>query len=143
MNWSGRRLLVNFVTNADARGRGGGMPAERPDRGFQPPTDIYETADAIVVRVEIAGMDAELINLSIDEGSGRLTIAGRREDPAGEQPRRYFNVEIECGDFARVVQLPRPVVVEQAEASYDRGFLVVRLPIRPQGPGESRNVPIR
>jgi len=142
MNWSGRRLLVNFVTNADPRARGGMQP-ERSEQGFQPPTDIYETADAIVVRVEIAGMAAEQISLSIDEGSGRLTIAGSREDPAGEQPRRYFNVEIECGEFLRVVQLPRPVVVEGTEATYDRGFLVVRLPIRPSGPAEPRNVPIR
>ena len=134
---------MNFVTNADPRARGGGLQPERSEQGFGPPTDVYETADAVVVRVEIAGIGAEQISLSIDEGSGRLTIAGRREDPAGEQPRRYFNVEIECGEFLRVVQLPRPVVVEAAEATYDRGFLVVRLPIRPPGPGAPRNVPIR
>ncbi len=141
MNWSGRRLLVNFVTATDPRARGGMQP-ERSEQGFQPPTDVYETADAIVVRVEIAGMSTEEINLSLDEGTGRLTIAGCREDPAGERPRRYLNVEIECGQFRRVVQLPRPVLVEATEASYDRGFLVVRLPIRASGPGEPRRVPI-
>ncbi|MGD9497913.1 MAG: Hsp20/alpha crystallin family protein [Armatimonadota bacterium] len=142
MIWSGRRLLVNLVTNADPRGR---VPLrlERSEQGFQPPVDIYETIDAIVVRVEIAGMTAEAINLSLDESTGRLAIWGRREDPATEEPRRYFNVEIECGEFMRVVQLPRPVAVEKAEASYDRGFLVVRLPIRTQRAGQPRTVPIR
>jgi len=142
MDWSGRRLLVNFVTTADPRGRVPMRP-ERPDQGFQPPTDIYETGDAVIVRAEIAGMTAEAIELTLDEGAGRLTISGSRPDPAADTPRRYFNVEIECGEFIRVVQLPRPVVVDAVEASYDRGFLVVRLPIRTQDAGESRSVPIR
>ena len=142
MSWSGRKLLVNFVTNADSRGRGNVMRSRRSEQGFQPPTDIYQTSDAIVVRVEIAGMSAEEINLSLDENSGRLTISGVREDPAGEEPRRYVNVEIECGEFVRTVQLPRPVEPESVEAAYDRGFLVVRLPLRAQSEGQSRNVPI-
>lgn len=118
------------------------MRARRSEKGFAPPTDIYETSEAIVVRVEIAGMSAEEINLALDESTGRLTIAGVRDDPAREEPRRYINVEIECGDFIRVVQLPRPVEAEGTKAAYDRGFLVVRLPKRTDSPGRSRRVPI-
>lgn len=142
MSWSGRKLLVNFVTNSDPRGRGNVIRSRGSEQGFQPPTDIYQTTDAIVVRVEIAGLSAEEINLSLDESSGRLTISGVRNDPAGEEPRRYVNVEIECGEFVRTVQLPRPVDPENAQAGYDRGFLVVRLPLREEGKGPSRNVPI-
>ena len=142
MSWSGRKLLVNFVANADPRGRGNVMRSRGSEQGFQPPTDIYQTSDSIVVRVEIAGMSAEEINLSLDESSGRLTISGTRNDPAGDEPRRYVNVEIDCGEFVRTIQLPRPVDVENAEAGYDRGFLVVRLPLRPQDEARSRNVPI-
>jgi HSP20 family protein len=142
MSWSGRKLLVNFVTNSEPHGRGNVMRSRESEQGFQPPTDIYQTSEHIVVRVEIAGMSAEEINLSLDESSGRLTISGVRNDPAGEEPRRYVNVEIDCGEFMRTVQLPRPVVADEAQADYDRGFLVVRLPLRAQGEGESRNVPI-
>lgn len=142
MSWPGRKLLVNFVSNIDADPRGGVIGSRRGEQGFQPPTDIYETADAIVVRVEIAGMTSEQINLAVDEDTGRLTVSGTREDPAREEPKRYFNVEIECGEFIRVVQLPRPVKVDEAEAEYDRGFLVVRLPIRTEDRGTARSVPI-
>ncbi|MFO8078811.1 MAG: Hsp20/alpha crystallin family protein [Armatimonadota bacterium] len=142
MSWSGRKLLVNFVANADPRGRGSVMRSRGAEQGFQPPTDIYQTSDAIVVRVEIAGMSAEEIGLSLDESSGRLTISGVRDDPAGDEPRRYVNVEIDCGEFARTIQLPRPVDAEAAEAAYDRGFLVIRLPLRAQDEARSRNVPI-
>ncbi len=142
MSWPGRRLLINFVTHLDTPGRAPLRP-EGADQGFQPPTDIYETSDTIVVRVELAGMRPEQITISLDEGSGRLTISGRRDDPALDEPRRYFNVEIECGKFMRIVQLPRPVSLKGADASYDQGFLVVRLPIRSQASGEPRRVPIR
>lgn len=118
------------------------MRSRGAEQGFQPPTDIYQTSDAIVVRVEIAGMSAEEISLSLDESSGRLTISGVRDDPAGDEPRRYVNVEIDCGEFVRTVQLPRPVNAEAAEAGYDRGFLVIRLPLRAQAEAQSRNVPI-
>ena len=142
MSWSGRRLLVNFVANSgDPRGREV-MGARGGEQGVEPPTDIYETSDAIVARVEIAGMSAEEIRLSLDESSGRLTISGNREDPAREEPRRYVNVEIDCGEFMRVVQLPRPVDVSAAQAGYDRGFLVVRLPLRAHEEAQPRNVPI-
>lgn len=142
MSWPGRKLLINFVTHSDPRVRDSLVRSRRSEQGFQPPTDIYETAEAIVVRVEIAGMTAEEINLALDEITGRLTISGVREDPGRAEPRRYINVEIECGDFMRVVQLPRPVLAEETTAEYDRGFLVVRLPRRTEAPSEPRNVPI-
>ncbi len=142
MSWPGRKILVNFVTQADPRLRGAVVRSQRSEPGFQPPTDIYETSDAVVVRVEIAGMTSEKINLSLDEGSGRLTISGVRDDPAREEPRRYVNVEIECGEFVRVVQLPRPVHADEAQATYDSGFLVVRLAKRSEATVETRQVPI-
>jgi HSP20 family protein len=142
MSWPGRKLVVNFVTSKDPRGRGCVMRSRRTEQGFQPPTDIYETSDSIVVRVEISGMTAEEISLALDDSTGRLTISGNRDDPAREEPRRYMNVEIECGEFSRVVQLPRRVKVDETTATYDRGFLVVRLPKRTEAVSEPRNVPI-
>lgn len=133
---------MNFVTNADPRGRGNVIRSRGSQQGFQPPIDVYQTSDAIVVRVEIAGMNAGEIGLSLDESSGRLTISGVRDDPAREEPRRYVNVEIDCGEFMRTIQLPRPVDAAQAQASYDRGFLVVRLPLRAATESQARNVPI-
>ena len=138
--WIGqRRLLVNFVTNADRAD----VPLRRnADQGFQPPP-TSETAEALFVRVEIAGMTPEAIDLTIDEEAGRLTISGNRPDPA----TRHSTALLQRRDRMRRVHqsraASRPVVVDEVEASYDRGFLVVRLPIRAQGTSEPRNVPIR
>lgn len=143
MSWAGRKLLINFVGDLSARARGHPLDRlERAERGFQPATDIYETREALVVRMELAGVDAAQIELWVDETAGRLTVRGRREDPAGAEQRRYYNVEIECGDFVRIVQLPRRIVGEAVEASYDDGFLVVRLPKQQAQPNAPRSVPI-
>jgi len=144
MSWASRKLLINFVSDMSSRTRS--HPLDRlevSERGFQPPTDIYETADEIVVRMELAGIDPADIELWVDEDAGRLTVRGRRDDPAGSEQRRYYNVEIECGPFVRVVQLPRPVAGEAAAASYAEGFLTVRLPKREIQYGSPRNVPIQ
>lgn len=144
MSWAGRKLLINFVGDLSARARGHPLDRlERAERGFQPPTDIYETREALVVRMELAGMDPARIELWVDEAAGRLTVRGHREDPASAEQRRYYNVEIECGDFVRIVQLPRRIVGEAVEASYEDGFLVVRLPKLQAEPHPARNVPIQ
>jgi len=144
MSRASRRLLINFVSDVSARTRS--HPLDRlvvPEHGFQPPTDIYETADEIVVRMELAGMNPANIDLSVDESAGWLTVRGRRDDPAASEERRYYKVEIECGPFKRVIQVPRPVASEAATASYDEGFLTVRLPKRESQHGSPRNVPIQ
>lgn len=138
-----RELLINFVSTFDAPG---GVPMRerrRPtETAFEPPTDIYQTPDAIVVRIEIAGMSAEEIDLSIDEAGGRLMVSGQRFEHARETPRRFYNLEIASGPFLRVVQLPRPIRVEGVAATYENGFLVVSLPLLVEQSGATRNVPI-
>ena len=134
---------MNFVTDMGARARAHPLDRLAPsDQGFEPPTDIYETTDAIVVRMELAGVDPSDIELWVDEDAGHVTVRGRREDPAGPEQRRYYSVEIECGSFVRVIQLPRGVVSEAVAASYGNGFLVVRLPKGRVESSAPRSVPI-
>lgn len=96
---------------------------------WRPPTDVYETADAVIVRVEIAGMDETGFTIVLD---GRnLHIRGSRPDVP--ERRAYHQMEIRFGDFASDVDLPSEVSVEQIEAMYGNGFLHIRLPkARPQ-----------
>ncbi len=139
-----RKLLINFVSGFDGMKRDAGLERQTgPETTFEPPTDIYETSDSIVVRMEIAGMAADAIDLSIDEPRGRLTISGCRVEGGEEARRRYYALEIASGPLTRVVQLARPVVAENAVAAYENGFLVVRLPLRTEEPRQPRSVPIQ
>lgn len=96
---------------------------------WRPPTDVYETEDAIVVRVEVAGMDEAEFTIILDERY--LLIRGVRAESA--ERRAYHQMEIRFGEFATEIELPYTVVADQVEAVYKMGFLRVVLPkARPQ-----------
>jgi len=91
---------------------------------WSPPTDVYETDDAIVVRVEVAGMRDEDFEIEVEDGF--LKISGTRPDVP--ERRAYHQMEIRYGKFSTTVGLPVPVNVEKSEALYDDGFLTINLP---------------
>ncbi|RME44857.1 MAG: Hsp20/alpha crystallin family protein [Chloroflexi bacterium] len=102
-----------------------------------PPTDVYETSDAAVVRVEIAGVKEEDFEISFADNV--LTIAGVRRNRESEQ-RAYQQMEIWSGPFRTQAHIPWRVDVDAVEAHYADGFLVVRLP---KVGRQVRQVPIR
>lgn len=91
---------------------------------WRPATDVYETEDTVVVRVEVAGMREE--DFSIELEGRYLTIRGSRPDQA--ERRAYHQMEIRFGEFSTQVELPVAVESEQVQAIYGNGFLRVTLP---------------
>ena len=91
---------------------------------WRPPTDMYETDDAIVIRVEIAGMREQDFNIALEDRT--LTIRGVRSDPS--ERRAFYQMEIPFGEFSTEVDLPAPTVNEGVEAVYREGFLQITLP---------------
>ncbi len=43
----------------------GSLSLRRPETGFSPPVDVYETETEVVVRMEIAGIDPTTIDIMI------------------------------------------------------------------------------
>jgi len=91
---------------------------------WRPPTDVYETDEAIVVRVEIAGMCED--NFSIELNGRELTIRGFRQD--ADERRAFHQMEIRFGEFALSLELPFYIQTEHIQAVYNNGFLRVVLP---------------
>jgi HSP20 family protein len=92
---------------------------------WRPPTDVYETNDAIIIRVEVAGMRESDFTISLVERN--LTIRGVRQDTS--ERRSYHQLEIAFGEFATEVELPYMVLSDKVEATYRDGFLHIMLPI--------------
>jgi len=92
-------------------------------RVWHPPTDVYETDEHYVVRVEVAGMREG--DFSISLANNMLVISGLRGDPAIK--RAYHQIEIGYGEFYSEVVLPGPVNDRDVEAIYEDGFLRVKL----------------
>jgi HSP20 family protein len=91
---------------------------------WRPPTDLYETEQAYVVRVEIAGMREDDFHIELN---GRLlSIRGARQDQS--ERRAYHQMEIHFGEFAIDLELPQHIEVTGIEAVYTNGFLRVSLP---------------
>ena len=76
-----------------------GMPNEAV---WQPPTDVYETDESIVVVVEIAGLREG--NYSVVLSGRTLMVSGERRDPA--EKLAYQQMEIRHGKFRTQVHLP-------------------------------------
>jgi HSP20 family protein len=93
---------------------------------IEPATDVYETADNVVVVVEIAGVSAEEIDISVEGKT--LTVRGEREDRQRHLSRLYHQMEICCGLFERSVTLPSEVDPQRASATYSDGILAIVLP---------------
>jgi HSP20 family molecular chaperone IbpA len=91
---------------------------------WNPPTDVYETEDSIIVRVEVAGMRDEDFSIELEGRS--LVVQGVRQDTP--ERRAFHQMEIPFGDFQVAVVLPYPIESSQVEALYANGFLRVILP---------------
>jgi HSP20 family protein len=91
---------------------------------WRPPTDLIETSDRLVIRVEIAGMNEQDFSIRIDQK--RVIINGYRSEIHEE--RCFHRMEIPFGYFETEVDLPQPILLDQATAAYQDGFLSVFLP---------------
>ena len=101
----------------------------RRTRTWRPPTDVYETDNCVVVKVEIAGLEEGDFTISLSDRS--LTVTGVRHDPLAEAEGltlSYQQMEIRYGDFETAVYLPWAIVEDEIEATYEDGFLTVVLP---------------
>jgi HSP20 family protein len=99
----------------------------RGDR-WQPDVDVFETAGAVVVRVEIAGIRGEDVRVTVD--GQVLRLSGLRRAPEGEDVRRLHQMEIASGPFERRVRIPVPFNRDRVSAHLADGFLTVTLPRR-------------
>lgn len=91
---------------------------------WKPPTDVYETDDALVVHMDIAGMRSE--DFQVELADGVLIIGGERKARHEGKPH-YHAMEVQVGPFERRLRLPVPVDPESIRANYEQGFLEVRL----------------
>ncbi len=91
---------------------------------WSPPTDLFETEKAHVIRVEIGGMREDEFEIGIENNA--LIISGTRRDAA--ERGAYHQMQVCFGKFMTTVGLPRDVDIERCETLYQDGILTVTLP---------------
>ena len=110
---------MNQVFGRARQGQGGG-------RVWAPALDISERKDAYVVTVEVPGVNADDLDITLEDGL--LTIQGERQFTSESSEQQYHRVERRYGSFRRSITLPSQVQADAIEASFENGVLEVVVP---------------
>jgi HSP20 family protein len=94
--------------------------------------ECWETAQSVIVRLELPGMRKEDIHVSVHRG--RLQIRGEKKSSDREELRHYHLMERAFGRFERSIPLPENIDAARAEVSYLDGVVIVILPKTEAGP---------
>ena len=114
------------------------LGAHKTSATFRPAADFYETAQGLVLRLELAGVAAEDVSLTLT--GHELVVRGRRRHPAPENLRRFVHLEMAFGTFERRFRLSIPVDPQGVEARYVDGILEVHLPRKAS---QTRTIPVK
>jgi HSP20 family protein len=125
---------MHFVTRSTGSNREGSSGAH-----WVPNTDVYATDNGVVIKVELAGMRSEHLEITVE--SNRLRISGNRPDGCRSSKCSFLKMEINYGPFESVLELPPGYDLSQAKAAYLNGFLRIDVPMAERHTKETK-VPI-
>jgi HSP20 family protein len=93
---------------------------------FFAPTDVSEDANSLRINMELPGVSAEDVRLSLENNI--LTIRGEKKAQSEQNNERVHRFERTYGVFERTFALPNTVDAEKIEARYENGVLIVTIP---------------
>jgi HSP20 family protein len=126
---------VHFIS----RGATVGGRDETASGHWVPNTDVYATDGSLVIKVELAGMKSDSLEITVE--GNRLRIAGTRPDGCRANKCHFLVMEISYGPFESVLELPPGYDLSQAKAIYVNGFLRIDVPMA-QPHSKTTKVPI-
>jgi len=95
--------------------------------GWHPAVDVLDGRNEVVVRVELPGVNANELQLDLDDGI--LHIRGYK-GRLGSEPgaRRFHLMERFIGAFGVAVEIPQPVDPSRVRAVLHQGVLTITFP---------------
>lgn len=105
---------------------GGQQVAATPAGAFSPALDVEESVDGFTLHVELPGVAADEVEVSLEENV--LTIAGERRFYSDKDADAFRRLERQFGRFYRAVRLPDRVDGNRVEATYRDGLLTIAVP---------------
>jgi HSP20 family protein len=92
---------------------------------WYPAADVYQTPDGWVVKVELAGVSPE--DIEIDIQGNVLYIAGCRKDRSCAAGVSYQQMEITYSNFEKTLRFPSTIEGAVVEHEFENGLLIVTL----------------
>jgi HSP20 family protein len=96
---------------------------------WRPATDVYETGDALVIRLAVPGARPEDLEVTVEQNV--VTIRGQYGYRLSEEEAKqatWYRREIASGEFAESITLPVPVNIEDAKATVENGIITLTFP---------------
>jgi HSP20 family protein len=106
--------------------RGVGSEAALPSPAWYPAADMCETAEAIIVQVELPGVLRREIEIHAEPHA--VTIKGHRSSTAAARAEGYLRMERSHGPFQRTFHLGDEVAPAGVTAELRDGVLSIRMP---------------
>jgi HSP20 family protein len=131
IRWSPARDLqtlqegINRVFS-DAFGQSGLFDNDVALSAFRPPVDIIDTDEAILIHVELPGVQKE--NVSIEMKENILTLKGERFEERKYPQGSYYRSERTFGKFERSFSMPARIKPDSIRATFNDGVLEVIVP---------------
>ncbi|MGB0757103.1 MAG: Hsp20/alpha crystallin family protein [Patescibacteria group bacterium] len=91
-----------------------------------PALDIYQNETSVIVEAQLAGVNPEDVELSVENDI--LTLQGKLEKTTEIDEDNYYRKEIRKGSFHRSVALPAAVDADKSDAVYENGVLKITIP---------------
>jgi HSP20 family protein len=104
------------------------LPTSASHSAWTPNTDVYETPEDLIVKMEMAGVERNDLEITLNDRL--LMVRGHRKDTCRPRQHRctFRQMEIDYGYFERRIVIPRSVDGSRIRAQFSNGFLRIELP---------------
>ena len=92
---------------------------------WYPAADVYQTSDGWLVKVELAGVSVE--DVEIDIQGNVLYIAGARKDRSCAVGVSFHQMEITYSRFEKTLNFPAVIEGARIDHNFEDGILIIRL----------------
>jgi HSP20 family protein len=103
--------------------------------------DIFETADNIVLKAELPGVDPKDVEIRVEDNT--LYLKGERKFEREVKEENYHRVERSYGGFARSFSLPNSIDAEKVSAEYKDGLLTLTMPKREEAKPKTIKIDVK
>lgn len=94
--------------------------------GWLPPLDVIEDEQNLIVTIDVPGMEAKDVHVTVRENL--LILRGEKRTETERKNEKAYRMERSFGAFTRHVALPVPVDAAKVNATVHNGVLKVTLP---------------
>src|SRR5213592_4914886 len=102
-----------------------------------PAADVYRTSEGWIVKVDLAGVKPQDVEVIID--GDLLRISGSRRDGTCGEGVSHYQLEITYSRFEKMIQFPRSIEHASLDRDYRDGLLILRLHLQEERQARAAN----